>query len=64
MELDHWRRTRTIALPSDDAELTIPPIKVYNMQYFGADMAFGKMRHADVMRSMALFAREVIPKFR
>ena len=26
-------------------------------------MAFGKMQHADVMRSMELFAREVMPSF-
>jgi alkanesulfonate monooxygenase SsuD/methylene tetrahydromethanopterin reductase-like flavin-dependent oxidoreductase (luciferase family) len=36
----------------------------YHVQYFGADMAFGKMQHADVLRSMELFAREVMPKFR
>jgi len=27
-------------------------------------MAFGKMQHADVLRSMELFAREVMPKLR
>ena len=32
--------------------------------YFGASMAFGRMQHTDVMRSMALFARDVMPAFR
>jgi alkanesulfonate monooxygenase SsuD/methylene tetrahydromethanopterin reductase-like flavin-dependent oxidoreductase (luciferase family) len=79
MDLDHWRRTRTIELPSYDTELNTTAYfgtpdqlvqrlrwlqDVHNVQYFGADMAFGKMQHADVMRSMELFAREVMPKFR
>ena len=36
----------------------------HNIQYFGANMAFGKMPHSQVMRSMELFAREVMPHFR
>ena len=36
----------------------------YQVHYFGASMAYGKMKHADVMRSMELFARDVMPKFR
>ena len=79
MDLEHWRRTRTIELPSYDTELNTTAYfgtpdqlvqrlrwlqEVHNVQYFGADMAFGKMQHADVMRSMELFAREVMPKFR
>jgi hypothetical protein len=36
----------------------------HHVEYFGASMAYGKMKHADVMRSMELFARDVIPKFR
>jgi hypothetical protein len=27
-------------------------------------MSYGKMQHTDVMRSMELFARDVMPKFR
>jgi hypothetical protein len=37
---------------------------MHHVQYFGASMSFGAMQHADVMRSMELFAREVMPKFR
>jgi hypothetical protein len=34
------------------------------VEYFGASMSYGKMKHADVMHSMELFARDVMPKFR
>ena len=36
----------------------------HHVEYFGASMSYGKMKHADVMRSMELFARDVMPKFR
>lgn len=79
MDLEHWRRTRTVAVPSYETELQTTAYfgtpdqlvqrlrwlqEVHQVQYFGADMAFGKMPHADVMRSMELFASEVMPKFR
>ena len=79
MDLEHWRRTRTVQVPAYETELQTTAYfgtpeqlvqrlrwlqEVHNVQYFGADMAFGKMKHADVMRSMELFAREVMPKFR
>ena len=79
MDLEHWRRTRTVQPPSYASELQNTAYfgtpeqlvqrlrwlqEVHNVQYFGADMAFGKMSHADVMQSMELFAREVMPAFR
>ena len=36
----------------------------HGVGYFGASMSFGTMEHARVMKSMELFAREVMPKFR
>lgn len=78
-DLDEWRRTRTVQLPSYETELQTTAYfgtpeelvqrlrwlqDVHQVQYFGADMGFGKMAHADVMRSMELFAREVMPHFR
>jgi alkanesulfonate monooxygenase SsuD/methylene tetrahydromethanopterin reductase-like flavin-dependent oxidoreductase (luciferase family) len=78
-DLDAWRRTRTVQPPSYETELQTTAYfgtpdqlikrlqwlqEVHQVQYFGADMGFGKMQHADVMRSMELFAREVMPKFR
>ena len=78
-DLEHWRRTRTVQVPTYETELQTTAYfgtpeqlvqrlrwlqEKYHVQYFGADMAFGKMQHADVMRSMELFAREVMPKFR
>jgi alkanesulfonate monooxygenase SsuD/methylene tetrahydromethanopterin reductase-like flavin-dependent oxidoreductase (luciferase family) len=79
MDLEHWRRTRTVAVPAYESELQTTayfgtPAQLvqrlhwlqeeHNVQYFGASMSFGKMQHAEVMRSMALFAQEVMPKFR
>ena len=79
MDLDHWIRTRAEEIPSyqsrlestvmfgtpDDCVRRIQQLqREHNVQYFGANMAFGKMRHSQVMRSMELFAREVMPHFR
>ena len=79
MDLEHWRRTRTVQVPAYETELQTTAYfgtpeqlvqrlrwlqEKYHVQYFGADMGFGKMQHADVMRSMELFAHEVMPKFR
>jgi len=79
MDLEHWRRTRTVQVPAYETELQTTAYfgtpeqlvqrlrwlqEKHQVQYFGADMAFGKMQHADVMRSMELFAREVMPKLR
>jgi alkanesulfonate monooxygenase SsuD/methylene tetrahydromethanopterin reductase-like flavin-dependent oxidoreductase (luciferase family) len=79
MDLEHWRRTRTVQVPAYETELQTTAYfgtpeqlvqrlrwlqEKHHIQYFGADMAFGKMQHADVLRSMELFAREVMPKLR
>ena len=36
----------------------------HNIGYFGASLSFGSMEHSRVMRSMELFANEVMPEFR
>ncbi len=79
LDLEQWRRRRTVEVPSYESELQTTayfgtPEQIvqrirrlqeeHNVQYFGASMSFGKMKHADVMRSMELFARDVMPKFR
>jgi hypothetical protein len=79
LDLEQWRRRRTVEVPSYESELQTTayfgsPEQIvqrirrlregHDVQYFGASMSFGKMRHADVMRSMELFARDVMPKFR
>jgi alkanesulfonate monooxygenase SsuD/methylene tetrahydromethanopterin reductase-like flavin-dependent oxidoreductase (luciferase family) len=78
-DLEHWRRTRTVKVPSYEEELQTTAYfgtpeqlvqrirrlqEEHHVHYFGASMAYGKMKHADVMRSMELFARDVMPKFR
>ena len=79
VDLDHWRRTRQVDPPSYESELEttayfvtpdecvrrIRKLQVeHDVGYFGASMSFGNMEHAKVMRSMELFAREVMSKFR
>ena len=79
VDLDHWRRTRQVDPPSYESELETTAYfgtpdecvrrirklqKEYNIGYFGASMSFGSMEHSKVMRSMELFAKEVMPKFR
>ena len=36
----------------------------HNVQYYTAHFSYGSMEHDKVMRSMKLFADEVMPKFR
>ena len=79
MDLDHWRRTRTEEPPNYESRLESTVYfgtpdecvrrirrlqQEHDVQYFGANMAFGKMEHTKVMRSMELFAKEVMPHFR
>ncbi|MCI0798944.1 MAG: LLM class flavin-dependent oxidoreductase [Chloroflexi bacterium] len=79
VDLDHWRRTRTVDPPSYESELETTAYfgtpdqcvqkiaklqKDHSIGYFGASMSFGSMKHAKVLRSMELFAKEVMPNFR
>ena len=79
MDLDHWRRTRTVEPASYESELEttayfgtpeqcverITTLRdEHGIGYFGASMSFGSMEHSRVMRSMELFATEVMPRFR
>ena len=79
VDLDHWRRTRPVDPPSYESELETTAYfgtpdqcvqkiaklqKDHSIGYFGASMSFGSMKHAKVLRSMELFAKEVMPKFR
>ncbi len=79
MDLDHWRATRTVEPPSYETQLRTTAYfgspdqmvewishlqQAHHVQYFGVNMAFGSLEHDKVMRSMELFAKEVMPKFR
>ena len=79
VDLGHWRRTRTAEPPSYESELEttayfdtpdncirrIAKLKAdHNIEYFGASMSFSSMEHEKVMRSMELFAKNVMPEFR
>ena len=79
VDLDHWRRTRPVDPPSYESELEttayfgtpdqctrwIDKLRTrHDIGYFGASMSFGSMEHAKVMRSMELFATQVMPNFR
>jgi len=79
VDLDRWRQIRTEAPRSYESELESTAYfgtpeecvqrirrleKEHDIGYFGASMSFGSMGHSKVMRSMELFAKEVMPKFR
>ena len=79
VDLDHWRRTRTVEPASYESELDstvyfgspdecvqrITRLRDdHGIGYFGASMSFGSMEHSKVMRSMKLFATEVMTAFR
>ena len=78
-DLDHWIKTRPEDPPSHESRLKttayfgtperlVERIKglcdQHNVQYFTAHFSYGDLEHAKVMRSMELFAKEVMPKFR
>ena len=78
VDLDHWRRIRTVEPASYESELEttayfgtpehcvqrIAKLRdEHGIGYFGASMSFGSMEHSRVMRSMELFAKEVMPRF-
>lgn len=79
VDLDHWRRIRTVEPASYESELETTAYfdtpeqcaqriarlrDEHGIGYFGASMSFGSMEHSRVLRSMELFAKEVMPKFR
>jgi alkanesulfonate monooxygenase SsuD/methylene tetrahydromethanopterin reductase-like flavin-dependent oxidoreductase (luciferase family) len=75
--IDDWRKTRTEAPPDLDhlsknravmgtPEQIVAQLKELQSQgigYFGCNFAFGGMPHDKIMRSMALFSKEVMPHF-
>jgi alkanesulfonate monooxygenase SsuD/methylene tetrahydromethanopterin reductase-like flavin-dependent oxidoreductase (luciferase family) len=75
--LDDWRRTRTTLPPSydelyekravfgtpDSCAAKIREFQQQGIDYFICNFAFGGMEHRKVLRSMELFAKEVMPRF-
>ena len=79
MDLDQWRNTRSEQPPTYESLLESTayfgtPDRIvkkieklrdeHGIQYFGANMSYGSMEHSRVMRSMELFAKEVMPHFK
>ena len=79
VDLDHWRRIRTVEPASYESELETTAYfgtpeqcvqriarlrDEHGIGCFGASMSFGSMEHSRVMRSMELFAKEVMTEFR
>lgn len=75
--LDDWRQRRT-ALPTSYEHLAehraifgtpascaakIKALQQAGITYFGCNFAFGGMEHHKILRSMELFAKEVMPQF-
>ena len=75
--LEEWRRSRTTLPPSYDylsekravfgtPEACLAKLREFQeagIGYFGCNFAFGGMDHRKVLRSMELFAKEVMPHF-
>jgi alkanesulfonate monooxygenase SsuD/methylene tetrahydromethanopterin reductase-like flavin-dependent oxidoreductase (luciferase family) len=75
--LDDWRRSRATLPPSYDylyekravfgtpeqCAAKIREFREQGIEYFGCNFAFGGMEHRKVLRSMELFAKEVMPRF-
>lgn len=74
--MEDWRRTRT-ELPASYDTLAhhraivgtpeqcvaqIQALRQHGIEYFGCNFDFGGMEHAKVLRSMELFAQEVMPR--
>ena len=78
-DLDHWIKTRPEDPPSYESRLEstayfgtpdrlVERIKElrdrHNVKYYTAHFSYGSMEHEKVMRSMQLFAEEVMPKLK
>src|SRR5205823_3599914 len=61
---EHVAEHRAFFGTPDDIAAKIRALQDEGVAYFGCNFAFGSMPHEKVMRSMELFAREVMPKFR
>ena len=75
--LEDWRNSRTELPPSfqdlyenrsvmgapEQCVAQIKEIQSQGIEYFGCNFSFGGMKHGTVMRSMELFAKEVMPHF-
>ena len=79
VDLDDWKKVRSEIPSSYESELENTAYfmtpeqcverinflqREHGVGYFGASMSFGTMEHAQVMKSMELFARDVMPRFR
>ena len=76
-KLDDWRRVRT-ELPTSNEHLygrraiigtpeqcvaQIKELQGHGIEYFGCNFSFGGMEQGKLLRSMKLFAEEVMPHF-
>ena len=58
-----WRTTTCFGTPDQCIERIRRLRDDHHVHYFGANMSFGTLEHEKVMRSMELFAKEVMPAF-
>lgn len=60
---DYLHDNRAFLGDPDSCIAKIQELRDQGIEYFGCNFAFGGMEHEKVMRSMGLFAREVMPRF-
>ena len=61
--LDHVYEKRAVIGTPEQCVAKIKELREHGIEYFGCNFAYGGMDHAKLMRSMELFAKEVMPHF-
>ena len=63
LSYDYVRENRAFIGTPDQAAAQIADLRAQGIEYFGCNFAMGGIPHDKVMRSMRLFADEVMPRF-
>ncbi len=63
LSLDYIRDNRAFIGTPDQCAAKIAELRAQGVEYFGCNFAMGGIAHEKVMRSMRLFADEVMPRF-
>lgn len=61
--IDYIRENRGVIGTPEQCVAKIKELQAQGIEYFGCNFAFGGMDHGKVMKSMELFAKEVMPHF-
>jgi len=62
-DFEHLYNQRAVMGTPEQVVAQIKDLQAQGIEYFGCNFAFGGMPHDKIMRSMELFAKEVMPQF-